>query len=198
MLLKLSGDVEENPVPDEQKLDQILSTVTEIKATQTALQGGFEGVQFRLSEIEDTLASLKLCNEKVQKCEESVVVMHKELFQITKRLDALENRSRRNNIVTYGLKEENNESASELQKKVENNLLRSKLEVQVRSIKRIHRVGRKDAGNERPVILRFYDFTEKVKVFQSCHKLKNSGISISENFSVPVREIRRKLWQSLN
>lgn len=33
-------------------------------------------------------------------------------------------------------------------------------------------------------------------VLRNCKKLKNSSISISEDFSASVRDIRRKLWQS--
>lgn len=51
----------------------------------------------------------------------------------------------------------------------------------------------KKKKNTRPV-LRFYN--EKMTVLRNCKKLKNSSISIWEDFSASVRDIRRKLWQS--
>ncbi|XP_064459875.1 uncharacterized protein LOC135370115 [Ornithodoros turicata] len=65
-----------------------------------------------------------------------------------------------------------------------------------KSIERIHRLGRKMPNKTRPVIMRILDFSDKVKVLKSCHHLRNTGISITEDFSLRVRTIRRNLWNS--
>ncbi|XP_075553443.1 uncharacterized protein LOC142586063 isoform X1 [Dermacentor variabilis] len=196
VLLKLSGDIEENPGPDQDKLDAILSTVTAIKTSQHQLESGLLSVQVRLTEIETNLASLQLYNEKVLKCKEAINTMNREMARLSNKLEDLENRSRRNNLIIYGLKEGDNESPAILEKRVMHDIFKDILAVEVKSIERIHRIGKKRTARERPVILRFFDFTEKMSVLRNCSKLQGEQISISEDFSPAVREMRRKLWHS--
>nr|XP_037287721.1 uncharacterized protein LOC119180694 [Rhipicephalus microplus] len=61
---------------------------------------------------------------------------------------------------------------------------------------RMHRIGRKTQNRERPVILKLYNFSEKMLVLRNCGKLKGTAISISEDFSARVQDLRKKLWQS--
>lgn len=132
-----------------------------------------------------------------KKCEEYVNAECKEVAQLNKKVDDLENRSRRNNIVIFGLNETVDENNADLEQRVTKEILDGMLGVQVKSIERVHRIGKKHNEKQRPVILRFYDFTEKMTVLRNCSKLKGkkSSISISEDFSKPVRILRSKLWQ---
>lgn len=64
-------------------------------------------------------------------------------------------------------------------------------------VERIHRLDRAKQGDEpksRPVILKLVDYRDKSNILKNCSKLKGSSISVSEDFSQPVREIQRKLW----
>lgn len=154
-----------------------------------------QGVQKRLSLIENTLASLSDCKEKVEKCEATVNAVQKQVAQLCSKMDDLENRSRRNNIVIYGIPENDDEGPESLRKYVENEIF-SHLLKEVKTVERVHRAGKKITDRDRPVILRFYDFAEKMAILRSCSKLKGTNISISEDFSLAVRETRRKLWKS--
>lgn len=48
----------------------------------------------------------------------------------------------------------------------------------------------------RPIIMRFYDYKEKIEVIKNCKKLKGTKISVSDDFSTPTLAKRQKLWES--
>lgn len=75
-------------------------------------------------------------------------------------------------------------------------LCKKKLGVTVSGIERIHRLGTKKNEKARPVILKLLDFRDKVKILKNCPKLKGSNISVSEDFSARIRNVRKKLWDS--
>lgn len=87
------------------------------------------------------------------------------------------------------------ETQETLLKKV-NDIFENKLGQKLNSIERIHRLWKKTPGKDRPVIMKLTDFRDKMKILQNCHKLKNTKISISEDYSKRVTEIRKKLWKS--
>lgn len=70
------------------------------------------------------------------------------------------------------------------------------LGVEARSVKGIHRIGRKQRSKTRPVIVKFYDHREKIYVLKNSYKLKGKTISISEDFSAATRYKRKMLWKS--
>lgn len=63
-------------------------------------------------------------------------------------------------------------------------------------MERIHRLGKMRADRERPVILRFFNFNEKVEAFKNCRKLKGTNISISDDYSQETLKKRKLLWLS--
>ncbi|XP_049267473.1 uncharacterized protein LOC119376982 [Rhipicephalus sanguineus] len=121
--------------------------------------------------------------------------MRIDVSQMSKKICDLENRSRRNNIVVDGLKESAREDNATLLL-LNGTHFPGPFRFRLMRVYCIHRVGSKKDNRERPVILRFYDFTEKLTILRNAFKLKDSSISISEDFSAEVRERRRKLWQS--
>lgn len=85
-------------------------------------------------EIEASLASIEQHNEKLDKCKEKVDAVCKQVKHLTDKLDELENRSHRNNIVFYGLTEQDRETATDLKQAVVNDILKDKLGGDVQSI----------------------------------------------------------------
>lgn len=66
----------------------------------------------------------------------------------------------------------------------------------VDGIERCHRLGRKQQSKSRPVILKILDYREIVSILKSVHELKGTDITLSEDFSKKLREIRQELWKS--
>lgn len=115
-----------------------------------------------------------------------------------RRLDDLEDRSRRRNLVIFGFPEPDRENATELRKKIIEELIGDKLGVVVNSVERVHRVGKKCHDKVRPVIMNFFDYNEKLKVLKNCHKLKGTKISVNHDFCKATIAKRSKLWSHSN
>lgn len=184
-LLLLAGDVETNPGPktDEllQKLELIAGDIKEIK-------------EDRLTSIDKKLENLDVLATKISSCVEQVAHLQEVVSALELKVDDLENRSRRCNLIIYGIPENQNEDNSTLEETVTETVFKEKLEIDGVGIERIHRLGKPAANKTRPIILKLHDFRDKTRVFKNCHKLKGTDLSVSEDFSVRVRDIRRNLW----
>lgn len=125
-LLMLSGDVESNPGPPETLEDKVgkllhhqeasSKILNDIKRDQRAMQKtlsdstkSFQELDARLVKIE---SSLRVHAETIAVVEQ----LQKTVAGLTKKIDDLENRSRRNNLIAYGLKEEDRETNDNLAK----------------------------------------------------------------------------------
>lgn len=81
--------------------------------------------------------------------------------------------------------------------KIVEEIFKETLGVQVSSLERLHRMGRKQIDKPRPVIMRFLDHRDKLNVLKNCSKLKGKrNITILEDFSASTRHVRKQLWQS--
>lgn len=66
-----------------------------------------------------------------------------------------------------------------------------------RSVERIRRSSlRRPTSNERPVIDKLYDFTEKDDNLRSSYKLGGTNIPGGVDFSLKVHNARANLWKS--
>ncbi|XP_037556826.2 uncharacterized protein LOC119433643 [Dermacentor silvarum] len=204
LLLRLSGDIESNPGPITEKMfeemintqKEILAKISVIQENQTSSEARILEIQARLLAMENKLLSVDESRKKLTDLESVVSDHETAMSSISRQLDGFENRSRRNNLIVRGIKEEVRETQETLLKKVNNDIFENKLGQKLNSIERIHRLEKKTTGKDRPVIMKLTDFRDKMKILQNCHKLKNTNISISEDYSKRVTEIRQKLWKS--
>ncbi|XP_075752613.1 uncharacterized protein LOC142818127 [Rhipicephalus microplus] len=215
LLLLTSGDVELNPGPrsdsesgseatlNSQLLKKILKEQTKTNKVLTALSENLKhvettvsNVQERLTAMEKELARLQQFEDKLAEHKVMTVETNKLVRELSVKVEDLKNRSRRNNIIIYGVEEGDNEQNADLQQRIVKGIFKDILKVNVTSVERMHRIGRKTQNRERPVILKLYNFSEKMVVLRNCNKLKRTAISISEDFSARVRDLRKKLWQS--
>lgn len=115
---------------------------------------------------------------------------------LERRLDELDNRSRRSNLIVYGYLEDDRENQKDLDVEINEKIIRNVLKLEPVAIERIHRLGKATTNKVRPVILKLLDFRDKNKILKNCSKLKGSPFAIGEDFSPRVREIRRNLWKA--
>ncbi|XP_075740723.1 uncharacterized protein LOC142786948 [Rhipicephalus microplus] len=204
LLLKLSGDVEENPGPEVEKmLEEILSNqskllakVNEIQAKQTSTDASISDMHVRLQTIEKQLEGLGETQNRLTMIESSVGRHDSELTALARQIDDLDNRSRRNNLIVRGVEEEESEDEAVLLSKVNDDIFDKLLGSKCRSIERIHRLGKKIPERSHPVILKVGDFRDKTKILKNCRKLKGTQFNIGEDYSKRVVEIRKQLWIS--
>lgn len=106
----------------------------------------------------------------------------------------LEDRSRRSNVVVFGISEDPAESEADLRRKVITDTFEKKLNVKCDSVARIHRLGK--GATNRPVILYFQDYNEKTSVMKNVKKLKGTKIFIQNDYSQQTLQKRKLLWES--
>lgn len=115
---------------------------------------------------------------------------------LERRIDDLENHSRRSNLIVYGLPEEKDENSESLEEAVNSKVIADILELDPVTIESIHRLGKPAPNRIRPIIFKLLDFRNKAQILKRGAKLKDTGISIGEDFSRRIRDVRKKLWDS--
>ena len=162
------------------KLDQVSDDVKQMKAE-------FGSLQQEVQNCKDRMESLEMENDELRTINGELL---ERVARVEKHADDLEGRSRRNNLLFYGLDSEEGETQEDLELRVKE-VLTDKLELaEDIEFDRIHRVS---AKRNSPVIAKCTFYKQKVTVMKAKHKLQGSQIFIGEDFSRGVREIRKKL-----
>ncbi|KAG0412590.1 hypothetical protein HPB47_010258, partial [Ixodes persulcatus] len=206
-------DVEENPGPDEnveellrqilanqsgiaEDIKEIRSNQENMKANQSRLENSIKEINNKINKLENTMKTAQGLNENVIAINKKIQRLEETIKHQNDRLIEFENRSRKNNLIIYGLPEEDKESEDDLKQKVIKDLFDAKLGVQVKSLERIHRLGYKRNESRRRIITKLFNYNEKLSVLKKCKKLKGTTISVSSDYAKETREKRKKLWNS--
>ncbi|KAH8035044.1 hypothetical protein HPB51_004285 [Rhipicephalus microplus] len=135
-LLPHCGDVESNPGPTEAMFQKILDEIRLLKESSgTATQRLSEtcdklsAIERKLDELSGTVTSYTTKVDKLQQQVDSLVY----------KIEDLENRSRRGNLIVYGIKEMKDEKVELLEQKVSNDILGEILKVKNVGIECVHR-----------------------------------------------------------
>ena len=114
-------------------------------------------------------------------------------MEIRRKLVYLEDSSRRNNLRILGVKEDPRESLEEYENKIYD-LLEEKLQIDTRniSIERVYLVGEKSSNEERAIVVQFSFYKDKANILRNCKKLKETKISIFEDFSQETMQIHKE------
>ncbi|XP_064462526.1 uncharacterized protein LOC135373221 [Ornithodoros turicata] len=218
--LVLSGDVEENPGPmtraqEEQlsaaleilsRLDtNVLTLMSDVKTLQTwqqvtedalsALSAKLNSVESDLCDVKNTQTDLlgnvqsELADLRLSSTNASA-----RISAFGTRLNELEDRSRRSNLIFYGIADAADESWSQSEAKVVE-LCSTKLGIPCASsdFERVHRIGSFSCTKTRPIVAKFSCFKRKEQVLSSSNTLRGSGLSIANDFSAATRLARRRL-----
>ncbi|XP_075534775.1 uncharacterized protein LOC142570261 [Dermacentor variabilis] len=190
LLLIMSGDIEKNPGPTTAQLLQM------ILDNQTAADSGLNDIKVQICELNAKINKVSNALDGIQEIKARIDSLEDTVRLQAKKLVEYENRSRRNNILVFGVEESASETDSDLKKVVMEEVFQDKFGIEVKTIERIHRLGRIKDGKRRPVVMRFYDYNEKEHVMKNCFKLKGSSYSVSNDYAPETVEIRKKLWES--
>ena len=192
-LLLVIGCVETHPGPASQKSD--ISEMKEILYSVRDLN------QSLVAEIKHLTGTVTQLLGRIESVEKNLVEVNHELDNLYDRtkyledkLDDLENRSRRQNVVLHGVDEEENETWDCTEEKVMK-VLHENLGLQVdrSQIERAHRTGVRRMNGTRPIICKFLSDKIKESVLNNCKKLQGTQIFIVQDYSHRIRMERQKL-----
>ncbi|XP_049512298.1 uncharacterized protein LOC125940304 [Dermacentor silvarum] len=205
-ILLQSGDIETNPGPD---TDAVLAELKKLSAGQTTIIADMQGLKSQctatsaaLANLSKRLADLEGHYQKLLPMQIEIQTIRADTEQTARlvhalnaRVDDAENRSRRNNLVFYGLPDT---AASETSAASEEKILRLcsdhlNVPLEPQDIERAHRVSRYSANRPRPLIVRFNHYKKKEMVLSNGRKLKGTDLSMGEDFSPAVRNARKQL-----
>uniref|UniRef100_L7LZ78 Uncharacterized protein n=1 Tax=Rhipicephalus pulchellus TaxID=72859 RepID=L7LZ78_RHIPC len=206
-LLMLSGDVEINLGPNVnaailaelQKLStgqaQLIAEVQGLKSQLNTTDKTITDLNRRMADLETHYQTLLPLRNDIEKTQTNVISMTKKIQELQASLDDAENRSRRNNLIFYGIPDPTrNETWAESEKKIIdicNNSLG--IPVQPSDIERAHRLGYHSVNRNRPIIVKLLSHKTRDALLSNGRKLKNTTYSIGEDFSRPVQHARKQL-----
>lgn len=131
-------------------------------------------------------------DERIQPLIEENKTLKSEIEILNKKLNYLDNASRKNNIVLHGIKETENNHAGLVEKV--SDILNTTLGVQIENIyiNKIHRLGKQNPAKIRPIIISFTTFNKKIEILKNKRKLPEN-IYITEDFTKETLEKRKEL-----
>ncbi|XP_042146408.1 uncharacterized protein LOC121835925 [Ixodes scapularis] len=166
------------------------SMLMSLTASLNRVTTQLSSIQSKQEEFEKKLDTLMKSNGHLEKRVDGFEGLTKNLQA---QIDALENRSRRCNLVFYGIDDtKSNETWEELKNHVLQ-LCNDKMGVNPISIQRAHRIGEYRANGKRPIIVSFVSWNEKESILHAGFKFKNTNYSVSEDFGKTLRDKRRML-----
>ena len=215
-LIHRCGDVEKNPGPTTEigapttrsQTRTAEPTLKDVMSLLQSLDGKFDDMRSDMNELKreynelkeevDTLKNeltdLRRSNDDLYNENED---LRDRLSKIERVTDNLENRSRRNNVLFYGLSKSSADETAEDCECLLKDVLEKKLELtdQVQ-FDRVHRLG---SSQNAPIIARCTFYQQKLAILKAKPKLKgmNSKVFIGEDFSQRVRDLRKKLTPHL-
>lgn len=138
----------------------------------------------------ETQNEVKSCKEAIEK-----------MLQITARVEAqerkfnyLEKERKKKNIIIHGLEEGDNETFHQLRQKVEWLLNQTmKTNIEMYEIDNFYRIGRKEIGKNRPIVIKFVTYWRKTETLRNTKYLKGYKISVQQDYTKEELEERTKL-----
>ena len=115
---------------------------------------------------------------------------------VSSKLIALEDRSRRNNLHIEGIEETPSKTWDVCEIKIPEfikNRLRTREYIEIHHCHRLSR--KKNQNRPRTIICRITKFREKQKILNNAKLWKNTGTFIYEDFHNDTMESRKELWQ---
>ena len=188
--------------PAEPSNADIMTAITSLSSKLGDLSSSFSSLAGKVNQlsqdsekIQDHLQSLVCENKSLRKANEE---MESRLEALALKVDDLECRGRRNNLIFHGIprgaprRGESKDCESTLKE-----TLSSHLGIRPEDLKldRVHRLGGFSPTKSKPppMIARFSFYKERQQVLKESRKFKGSSVHVQEDFSPRVREIRRKL-----
>ena len=153
-----------------------------------------DDINRKLDDFQSQMNNMQFMQNKLEK---ENTEMKKTISQLTSKVSYLEGQTKRDNLVFFGIPEQQEETwddcEDEVRKVLDENLkLQGALSDNEVGIERAHRIGKKQQGKTRPIVVKFSRYKTKNAILNLKHKLKGSHCRISEQFCEAImRECRK-------
>ena len=178
--------------------------INELNNTVQYLNGEVGGLSQRCGGLDKKVNDLTTDNANLR---HQVCMLEGRYQLLSQRLSKLENYTRRDNLVFEGVKELEDENSPEKTEEAVRKVIKEKMKIEDEiDIARAHRLGEKKTSQQgspnhgqsdskpRPLIVKFEKSKDRQKVWKHKRELKDTNISVGENFSRDVEEIRKMYY----
>lgn len=170
-------------------LMNLSSNIDEMKGDMRDMKRSYDDLNEEVHGLRDDMTELRRVNDDLLNENEE---LKSKIDRLERAQDDLEGRSRRNNLIFYGLHKTEGETAEDCELLVKE-VLTDKVELaEDFEFDRVHRLG---TSKNSPIIARCTFYKQKSIILKAKRKLQETDntISIGEDFTKRVRDIRRKL-----
>lgn len=157
-----------------------------LQAGQKKIEASMENIQTRLFALEEKTKAFEHIDHEMA----TLATQHDSLLS---RIDELEDRSRRNNLIFYGFSDSPRETWEQSESLVKDVLTNVLPTLSDDAFERAHRLGSFSPSKARPIIVKFSSFKVKDQILSARKKLREKNVTVSEDFCPATREIRNKL-----
>ena len=195
-LAKLDGKLD-SLAGVKEEISGLVKSVNSILKTVGDMEKRFEQVDSKLVKFEERVVSLEERTEKQKAEMERGVAEVEELWRRNRVLEDKcidqEARSRRNNVIVFGVSEVEREDCVSLFRSevLEKCGLRGDI-----AVERAHRLGRPARGKSRPLIARLLNDSDKQRLMKSRRYLPDH-VRVTDDLPHPIREARKDLRPEL-
>lgn len=179
------------------KLNVNLDKLTKDDVLINSVKEAHSTAKLALKTANDNSVVISKIQDSVEKMEFKFNALVRENGQLKEQVKNNDNYVRRNNLVVRGISEEGGDDCEQLVRTFMKEQLKFDNEF-ISNVKfvRCHRLGGKDAGQtwSRPIIVRFFFFGDRRRVWAQRHQLANTTYSLSENFCGQTEFNRKKLY----
>ena len=194
LLLKVQSDSYNDAI------DRFYQDVKEIRKEYEAkmfeFQKSLEFFEKDNTDMKKELQELRKENDqlkyKVDLNKNEIHQMQKVQKEMEDKIDLLDDKSRKSNLVLSGVAESNNENNEQCQKKV-TDLLKDKFEISNPDLNEVFRIGKPGQERSRDILIRFNSINQRDTVIQKKSNLKGQNFFINEDFCKRTKEIRKSL-----
>lgn len=192
VLFHLLKDLQARSVQSARSQAELVADLKSIKAGQKNIETKIGCIQKRLDAVEEKTNALDDFGQNMSSFQSSVETMTTQQNLLQSRLDELEDQSRRDNLLFWGIPD-SRESWEQSEAKIKSVLTGLFDVLPDNVIERAHRLGTHSPSKCRPIIVKFSSFKIKENVLSARTKLKATNVTVSEDFSPATRHARKKL-----
>lgn len=131
--------------------------------------------------------------EREERWSREMSIIKGELEFCKTKIQQLENKERRKNIIVRGIEEKEYERRDETEGKVQE--MCKKLGLTGMKMNSVRRVGEKREGRSRPILIEMNDISEKYRIQKERYKLKGTKVYLDEDLNREERLRAGKLWK---
>lgn len=151
----------------------------------------------KISSVEQEVKTIKtVVGQEINDLKNRVQILEQEKLSLKEKITHIERKSKHNNIIIYGIPEDNENpiDLTEIILEFVNGLL--KVELHKIELNNLFRIGKKQQTT-RPILVSFISYLKKQEILRNCKHLKGTNISISEDLIEEDRQNRKILIEYL-